>query len=39
MMMEDNRRQDDLIEMLNERIISCGVADDDVLIPEGSMSF
>ena len=37
--MEDNKRQDDLIEEVNKRIMNCEVADDDVLIPEGSMSF
>ena len=39
MIMEDNKRQDDLMEELNKRMMNSELADDDVLIPEGSMPF
>ena len=33
---EENKRQDDLIEQLNKKMMSCDVAEDDAVINGGS---
>ena len=38
-MKEDNRRQDDLIEQLNRRMMNCDVAEDDAVVTGESKIF